>query len=152
MTGVEVRIDPATEHEHAMVREIWLGRRGRIRAYIFELATGIAYLLSGLAFLISPRAVASHSLIGRQVYPFDTIWSVLEVLGGVLLLAGVLKPVPRLRVAGLLLLGTALMMWVTAGFLTAPQLRVAFNLVYALACFTRAWLIVRLFYRVQAAQ
>lgn len=142
--------DPASEHEHAIVRELWLGHRGRIRAYVFELAAGLGYMFVGISFLLNPREVAAHSIIGRQIPPFDTIWSVLEVLGGVMMLAGVLKPLPRLRVAGLLILGTALTMRVAAGLLTDPQVGILFHGVFAVACFLRALLITRLFFRVRS--
>lgn len=142
--------DPASEHENAIVRELWLGHRGRIRAYVFELAAGLGYMFVGISFLLDPQQAAAHSTIGRQIPPFDTIWSVMEVLGGVMMIAGVLKPLPRLRVAGLLILGTALTMRVTAGLLTAAQIGIAFHGVFALACFLRAALITRLFFRVRS--
>jgi hypothetical protein len=151
MTAADMRgFDPAQEQEHALVNELWLGRRGHLRAYLFELATGVGFAFIGLGFLLDPRNTAIHSLIGRQIPPFDLIWSGMEILGGMLIVAGVVKPHPRLRVMGLLVLGTSLTMRIAAGLLTDPQLGIVSLAMYAGACFLRALMIVRVFLRVRS--
>ncbi len=130
-----------------MASEIYARRRGPATGYAFELATAIAWLLTGITNLVSPSALA-HSAVGRNVIPFAQIWSGLYILGGLAVIAGVLRPLPALRVAGLLLLGTALIMQTVAAVSFAFTPRSVSPAVYAAAAFLRAWVLIVLIRRV----
>lgn len=141
------RVDAhVSEQEGRMVNELFLGRRGRFRAYIFELATAVVYMLVGVTNIISPQA-AVHTSVGRTVPPFDTVWSLLYMLGAACVVTGILKPFPALRVAGLTLLGTGLLMQTAAALTFAVQPRAFSPFVYAAACFARAYMVSRLIIR-----
>lgn len=129
----------------SMISEVFIGRRGRLRTYVFEFATALAYPLVGLIYLFTPELTAAHSPVGQRVYPFDYIWSIAYVVGGLIVLAGIMWARPRWRVVGLILLGTALSMQVTAAVLTHWEPRELFNAIYAVACFTRASLVATVF-------
>lgn len=130
-----------------MINEMFIGKRGRMRTYMFELATGIAFPLVAIAYFLNPNQSSAHSVIGQTVFPFDYIWCCGYILGGVLMLVGIIAPQPRLRASGLIILGAALTMQVVAAVSIRPDLREMFNAIYAAACLTRASLVIRLFYR-----
>jgi hypothetical protein len=132
--------------EGRMVRELFLGDRGRLRQHIFELATAGAWMLTGITYLTSPNT-AVHSSVGRPVHPFDTIWSILYVIGAVGTFIGVFRPLPALRVAGLTVLGTGLVMQTYAAASFALQPRVLAPAVYAVACFARSSMLTLLIRR-----
>lgn len=138
-----------TEHEARTFRELFLGRRGRARAYVFELATAAAWISVGITSLINPATSAAHSQVGRRVEPYYSIWSVLYVVAGVMILSGVLKPMPALRVAGLVLMGAGLLMQTVAAASFALEPRVAAPLIYAVACYARALMITKLIVRLK---
>ena len=133
-----------------IVEELFHGRRGPLASYMFELATAFGWLLAGVTSLLDPTTLI-HSTVGHNVVPFAAIWSGLYIGGGVGVIAGVLRPLPALRVAGLLLLGTGLIMQTVAAISFQFTPRAIGPAVYASAAFARAWVLVVLIRRVSDA-
>jgi hypothetical protein len=132
--------------EASIVSEMFIGRRGRLRTYLFEVATGLAFPILGIAYLISPAEDAAHSVIGHGVYPLDYMWCAGFIVGGLSMIAGVIAPQVRLRAFGFIMLGTALTMQFLAAVFIRPDLQEGFDLIYALACYARAYLVIKLFF------
>jgi hypothetical protein len=110
---------------------------GRLLGSLFELAVAVAFAIVGLAFLIAPGA-AAHSPVGRHVHPFDDAWSVLYLVAAPLVVAGVLRVSVRLRVCGLALLATGLVMQGVAAASFEMEPRVAIYFLYAAVAVLRA--------------
>lgn len=110
----------------------------RLTEELFEVAVALAWLLVGATFLPAPTDTAQHSPVGRNVGVFATGWSLLFIIGGALTICGVLRGELGVRVAGLVLLTTGLLMeGIAAGTFNFTP-RVAVYFVYAAACGARA--------------
>jgi hypothetical protein len=135
---------PLSHYEMAVLSELFLGTRGRIRAYAFELATAVVWAVSGISYLISPQITALQSPVGHTIRGYETGWSILYIVGAILVVYGALRPAMPVRAAGLLLLGTGLTMQLLGAVSVQVQLRDLNYLIFALACFARAALIWKL--------
>lgn len=112
--------------------------------HVFELAVALAWALIGLAYLIDPTVI-ERSPVGRMVHPYDLAWSIGYLIACPLIVTGVLFPRERrLRVAGLAILKTGLVMHGIAAlsFDAAPRAFVYF--VFAGACLLRIVHLVQL--------
>ena len=114
----------------------------RRHRHLFEVAAAFAWLLTGVTNLINPGDLV-HSAVGHNVVPFAAIWSALYVVGGIGVIIGVLRPLPALRVAALLLLGTGLVMQTVAAISFSFTPRSVVPAVYAVAALTRVWVLAR---------
>lgn len=110
---------------------------GVLRRHLFELATACCWMVVGLAYLVDGSSLL-RSPVGRHVAPFDTAWSVFYVAAGPMIVAGILATSLRVRVAGLVLLATGLVMQGVAAATFAIEPRVANYFIFAVACVLRA--------------
>lgn len=108
----------------------------------FELTVAVAWGIVGLAYLSSPGTTALRSPVGRDLGTFAAVWSVFEVLGAVLAVWGLLRARLSLRVAGLVLIGTGLLMQGFAAATFRFDLRVLVYFIYCVACGARALALV----------
>lgn len=141
------RVPPEAKMTAALAQEYFIGKRGRIRTYLFELAFGFGFPFLGLQYLLDPSATSAHSVIGRRVYPFDYLWSLGYIVGGLLVIYGVVWGRSRIRAVGFIVLGTALLQQVTASMVNHADLREMFNVVCALACLSRVAMMVKVLLR-----
>lgn len=126
------------------VREVTYDDRFRpplirvIRSHLFELAVAVVFTLAGVAYLRG-GGVALRSPVGRDVGVFSTVWAVFYIVGGPLTILGVLRLNLRVRVAGLALLTSGLLMTGVAALWGHPEdPRWANYFIFAAACGTRA--------------
>lgn len=110
----------------------------RIRAHLFELAVAVAWAMVGTAYLLDPEAVASKSPLGHAIGNWPTVWSLLEIIGGVMTAGAILRRNTRFRVAGLTLLATGIGMQAVAVTVYGNDLRILVYYTYAGACAARA--------------
>ena len=115
--------------------------------YAFEIATAVGWLLTGITNLADPSSLI-HSAVGRNVVPFAAVWSSLYVVSALGIIAGVARPLPALRVAGLMLLSTGLVMQTVAAITFSFSPRALAPAVYAVAAIMRAWVLIVLIRRV----
>lgn len=114
-------------------------------ANVFELAIALAWALVGVAYLTHPGAALSSPL-EQDAAGFRIVWSVMYIAALPLIWVGCLKPWPHWRVAGLLLLGTGLVLHgVIALYHNGTDPRVWVYWVYAVAVLLRAAVVVRYF-------
>lgn len=114
-------------------------------ANIFELAIALAWALVGVAYL-TDSGTALSSPLEQDAAGFDIVWSVMYIAALPLIWVGCLKPWPHWRVAGLLLLGTGLLLHgVIALDHNGTDPRVWVYWVYAVAVLLRAAVVVRYF-------
>lgn len=111
----------------------------RIRRHLFELAVATGWALVGLAYLVDRDAVATKSPLGHAIGGWPVVWSALEIVGGVMVIAAILKQTTRYRVAGLTLLATGIGMQAIAVSVYGTDLRILVYYVYAGACAFRAF-------------
>lgn len=112
----------------------------RLRGHAFELATAIAWALVGLAYILDAKAGVA-SPVGRELRPFDLFWSGAYLAACPMIVGAIAWRSIRFRVAGLTLLGTALVMHGIAATTGGPlEVRDGVYFVFALACLTRALL------------
>lgn len=112
--------------------------------HLFELATAIVFALVGLAWLSEPAKTALRSPVGHNVGFYADAWSVLYLVALPLVAWGVFRS-NAIRIAGLMLLGTGLVMNCIAALSFEQIGPRSFGYgVFAIACFLRAWLLVKL--------
>lgn len=129
LTG-EAKLSPGQIARGGIVEKLW--------AHVFEIATSIVWLLSGVTYLYDP-ATADRSPVGAILHPYDYFWSGCYVIGGPLVLYGLFRSSQRVRVAGLVLLATGLTMHFVAALSQPPfEIRDFVYLTFALACIIRA--------------
>lgn len=109
----------------------------RVTGHLFELAVAISWMLVGMSFIPNPTDTAAHSPVGRNLGVFAVVWSIMFIAGGLLVVWGVLRSVLGVRVGGLLLLATGLMMEGIGALTFEPSPRVLVYFVYCLACLAR---------------
>jgi hypothetical protein len=115
----------------------------RLSAHLFELAVALMWIVIGTAYLTNPNTTLLTSPVGRVVAePFYIGWSSLEVLGGALTLAGILRRTDRVRMLGLCVLATGILMHGVAGVAGGLDARDLNYLVFVAACVTRAAILV----------
>lgn len=118
--------------------------RARVVRHLFEIAVAVAWTLIGATYLVDGSAI-TRSVVGESVAPFDTIWAVFYVVGGPLALYGVLFLAVRVRVGGLILLGTGLIMQgLAAAYVQPADPRWMNFFIFAGACLSRAHLLTRI--------
>lgn len=110
----------------------------RVCGHLFELAVAASWILVGLSFIPSPTDTAAHSPVGRNLGTFQVVWSVLFIVGGTMVVVAVLRRLLGVRVAGLALLATGLLMEGVGALTFEPSPRVLVYFVYCVACSTRA--------------
>lgn len=129
--------------DHAITRLAAL--QERFIAHLFEGAVAIGWAIIGIAYLTNAH-LEDHSPIGREVQPFDLVWSILYLVACPMILYGLWWGSRhwRWRVAGLILLTTGLIMQGIAAATFELEPRVAVYAVYAAACFLRAALLTQI--------
>lgn len=113
----------------------------RITASLFELAVAVSWALVGLSVIPDRAAVVKHSLIGRELGIFTTAWSILFVVGGLSVVYGITAKSFRVRIAGLALLASGLLMEGIAAAIYSPEPRALIYFVYCGAAAFRAVLL-----------
>lgn len=85
---------------------VWRGRGAR-RSYAlinsFELMTAISAAVGGLAALLQPSTTA-HSSLGSLFGYLALLWAGANVVSGIMIVVGLVKPSVRIEVAGLCIL------------------------------------------------
>lgn len=117
-------------------------RRIRFEANGFEAMIAIACTVSALRFFLDPDAL-SRSPVGQVLHPWDYLWSVGFLLGGLGILAGLWFGRGDFEVFGLLFLAGAVTVQASA-VLRMGEDKITGVIVYAavaLACAARARLI-----------
>lgn len=110
----------------------------RITLSIFELAVAVSWALVGVAIIPDRAAVTAHSIVAHELHAFTTVWSALFAVGGLSVAYGIVAHSFRVRVAGLALLATGLLMAGIAAVAYTIEPRVFVYFVYAAACALRA--------------
>lgn len=121
-----------------------LDRQFRPFANVLELAIALGWALVGSAYFIYGDA-ESRAVFSTSADPFDYIWAAFYLSAFPLIWAGVFCGKPHWRVAGLLLLGTGLLLEALVALTYPIEPRSFVYAVYAVAVFLRAAVIVRYF-------
>lgn len=74
---------------------------------VFELWVALAGIVTGVVFFYSPASIDRNALAQTVGHNFSAAWSISYFLAGLIIWFGLLRPSPRLEVAGLWLLGSA---------------------------------------------
>lgn len=74
---------------------------------VFELWVGLAGIITGVVFLYDPSAAYKNSLALVVGHTATAAWSMSYFTAGIAIWVGLLKPSPRVEVAGLWILGSA---------------------------------------------
>ena len=74
---------------------------------LFELWVGLAGVISGIVFFYAPAAITHDALTHIIGHEWSVMWNVSYFLSGLMIWFGLLRPSPRLEIAGLFLLGGA---------------------------------------------
>lgn len=122
-----------------------IDKQFRPLANVFELAIALGWALVGLSYVLDPN-LELRSPLTEPADPYDFMWSVLYLLALPLIWGGILKFKPHWRVAGLILLGTGLLLQGALALQNGlPDPRVFIYWVYAAAVLLRAAVVVRYF-------
>lgn len=91
-----------------LVDRLQLTIRGRnAMLNVFELWVSLAGVITGLVFFYSPASVDKGALAQTIGHALAAVWSVAYFTAGLTIWFGLLRPSPRLEIAGLSLLGSA---------------------------------------------
>lgn len=113
-------------------------------AHSFEIATMIAFTLVGLALLLDPDGAAARSPVGRALEGWTVTWAVAYVVACPAVLASLWRRSSRLRVVGLIVASSAMLMQGTAAAVLNPtDPRVFTYYAFAAACAMRALVVAR---------
>lgn len=82
-------------------------RRAYLAANAFELLIALLAIFSALAFFIYPDT-GTRTAVGQVLHPWDWAWSAGYGVAGVFISYGLIRPWPRVELAGLWLLGAAI--------------------------------------------
>lgn len=74
---------------------------------VFELWVGLAGVVTGAVFLYAPSSIDKGSLSLTIGHALAAVWSIAYMCAGFLIWFGLLRPSPRVEIAGLYLLGSA---------------------------------------------
>jgi cytochrome c oxidase assembly factor CtaG len=74
---------------------------------VFELWVALAGVITGLVFFYAPSSIDKGSLAITIGHTLAALWSVSYFTSGLIIWFGLLRPSPRLEIAGLCLLGSA---------------------------------------------
>jgi len=74
---------------------------------VFELWVALAGIITGFVFFYQPSSIDHGSLAQTIGYTLAAVWSVSYFCSGVIIWFGLLRPSPRVEIAGLWLLGSA---------------------------------------------
>lgn len=116
----------------------------RFIAHLFELATAVAYVIVGVAYLLDDHTNLRLGPLSPGVGDWAYVFSGLEATGGPLVVVGVLAARAPLRGAGLALLGAGLIMHFVASLVGGVQPRDFVPLVFAASCWLRLWFLLLL--------
>ena len=98
--------------------------RGRTAISPFELWIGVAGVYTGLSYLVPfLNLVGNANVVARQFPKLAFLWSSLYMLGGVLIVAGLIRRSPRIEGAGLNLLGSGLTVAIVAALVAGLPVR-----------------------------
>lgn len=111
----------------------------RILVHTFELAIALAFLVLSVSYMLDPGRTLLASPIGQDLPAYIWLtWSLLEAVGALGVIYGLLRPRPNYRVAGLILLSTGTLMHGVAALATGIDLRDLSYLIFSAACGLRA--------------
>lgn len=120
------------------------GLKEKLRLHIFEYVTAAVFCLVGINYLTDTSGAGTRSSIGEAMHPFDVTWSLFYIAAAPFIIFGLTKEKQNLRIAGLNLLGVGLTMQFIAAITTTPlEPRDFAFLLYAVACFLRAYLAIQ---------
>lgn len=74
---------------------------------IFELWVALAGVITGLVFFYAPSSIDKGSLAQTLGHTLAAVWSLSYFFSGLIIWYGLLRPSPRIEIAGLYLLGSA---------------------------------------------
>lgn len=74
---------------------------------VFELWVALAGVITGLVFFYAPASIDKGALAQTIGHALASVWSVSYFAAGLVIWFGLLRPSPRLEIAGLSLLGSA---------------------------------------------
>lgn len=87
------------------LQETLRGRNAMLN--VFELWVALAGVITGLVFFYSPASIDKGALAQTIGHAFAAVWNIGYFASGLVIWFGLLRPSPRLEVAGLYLLGSA---------------------------------------------
>jgi threonine/homoserine/homoserine lactone efflux protein len=107
---------------------------------LFEPATAFVWFITALSWLVDPETTAAHSPVaGGSYIVFHYYWASLYVIAAPMIWMGVARKKPAYRMAGLILLGTGLVMNGVAALSGTLEPRDLNYFVFAAACFFRVY-------------
>lgn len=74
---------------------------------VFELWVALAGIITGVVFFYQPSSIDHSSLTQTVGYDFAAAWSISYFCAGIIIWFGLLRPSPRVEIAGLYLLGSS---------------------------------------------
>jgi hypothetical protein len=112
----------------------------RLCQHLFEIAVAVCFAILGVTYLLHPNTGIA-SPVGRVVHPFDYAWSLGYIAALPLIFGGIARRSTRMRVAGLVILASALIMQgIVAMFFGGHiELRDLIYWIYAAVCLIRAY-------------
>lgn len=117
----------------------------RLSAHLFELAVAGAWVIVAVAYILDPTRTLVMSPVGRGLPTYLWLsWSLLEAVGGSVVIGAILAARTDYRIAGLTLLAAGLTMHGLAAVLAGFDIRDLVYLLYAATCALRAVHITRL--------
>lgn len=127
------------------MRSTGFRRKPYLIANAFELVIAALAILSTVAYVVYPES-ASASAVGRALHPYDAVWIFGYGIAGLGITVGLVRPSPRLELAGLVLMGAAM----TINAVAVVSLRgshavlpLLSYLAVGIACYVRGYGIVR---------
>jgi hypothetical protein len=137
------RIDDITPMN--VERRSWY--RAVITANSFELAICALALIGGITFITDPSARAQAS-VGQFGLTIAWLWNVLYLTGAISMILGLVRPLPRLELAGLSMFAAAYLMNALSVQLNSGSRATIVFLTYAAiagGCAGRAYVVVKLY-------
>lgn len=111
----------------------------KVVAHILEIGVAVAWGITGLNYLLDRRS-GIRSTIGESLPNYDIWWSACYVLAALMIVAGIFKRTQRVRVAGLILLASGLIMQGIASLAVTPlEIRDFMYFVYATVALIHAY-------------
>lgn len=81
-------------------------RRAYLVANAWELVIAVAAIVAAVAFFLYPDS-GTRTAVGQVLHPYDIAWNLAYGTSGFFVVFGLVRPSPRVELAGLWLLGAA---------------------------------------------
>lgn len=123
----------------------------RLFSHVFELGVAVVWFIVGIAYMVDPLA-AVHSPIAHNIGHWVWAWIALYLAGSPLIVIGLLGRKVNLRIGGLILVMSGLMIQFIAAVYSPWDLRSLTYLVYATACCLRLYMLRGVYFHGKAYQ